>query len=592
MKRIKRIVRVVLVFIIILTTSACINMHKGETFEKFSNDFFLSIIGYDEITINNLFKDREAFGFEHYDPSLPEPYVPSGSGGSVIGDFLGISVQGYLKRLAEFDFDTLTKDQQITYLIIKDVLERSQKKETYMYYLDSSYLGSYLGYQAQLPLLFAEYSFYDVDDIESYIKIVNLVEPTFEKYYQFEVEKADKGYGMPDFVIDKVIAQCERITNDIDDHFLIPVFNDKIDGLDFLSESEKSRYKNLHEVAIKTSFYNGYIYLKDNLSNLKGRATNNQGLYHYEGGKEFYQFLFNQVTGYDIKVDDALSYLENNLRKRIISYVNLLQNNEGLVEEINQTILLDFDSPMDLVNYHREHIKTSFPSIDDYDIDVSVKYIHKSMENNFSPAAYVISPIDETSSEFIYLNAKSVNDRPNYLFVTLAHEGFPGHLYQNVYFKNQEVNIIRKVLRNIGYVEGWATYAEMYSYRFSEANPTVVEAIKLNDEINGIITAILDICIHYLGYGYDDIISYLETNLGPTNPEVDYQALYNQLVEVPTNSQQYFFTYLKFVDMYEKAQKKLGTSFNEKEYHKLILDLGPIPLKFVEQEVDKYLASK
>ena len=47
-----------------------------------------------------------------------------------------------------------------------------------------------------------------------------------------------------------------------------------------------------------------------------------------------------------------------------------------------------------------------------------------------------------------------------------------------MYFKNQEVNIIRKVLRNIGYVEGWATYAEMYSYRFSEANPTVVEAIK------------------------------------------------------------------------------------------------------------------
>ena len=51
---------------------------------------------------------------------------------------------------------------------------------------------------------------------------MNLVEPTFEKYYQFEVEKADKGYGMPDFVIDKVIAQCEKITNDIDDHFLIP----------------------------------------------------------------------------------------------------------------------------------------------------------------------------------------------------------------------------------------------------------------------------------------------------------------------------------------------------------------------------------
>ena len=38
---------------------------------------------------------------------------------------------------------------------------------------------------------------------------------------------------------------------------------------------------------------------------------------------------------------------------------------------------------------------------------------HKSMENNFSPALCYF-PIDETSSEFIYLNAKSVNDRPNF----------------------------------------------------------------------------------------------------------------------------------------------------------------------------------
>lgn len=591
MNKIKKIVRILLVIIIGFSTTACVNIHKGETFEKFSSDFFFAVIGFDEITINHLMKDRAAFGFEHYEPSLPEPYVPEGDGGSIIGDLLGISVKGFLNRLNAFDYDTLSQDEQITYLIIKDVLERSKTKEKYMYYLDSSYLGSYLGYQAQLPLLFSEYKFYDQTDVENYLKIVELVEVTFQKYYEFEEDKADLGYGMPDFVIDKVIAQCAEVTSDIDNYFLIPVFNEKIEKLDFLEESEKSRFVNLHEIAIKGSFYRGYQYLQDHLPNLKGRATNNQGLAHYEGGKEFYQYLFNQVTGYDIPVADAIVYLEDEFQERLLEYINLRQNHPDITDEVlNNTLLLDFDNPDTLLTYHQDHIKASFPSIDKYQIDVSIKYIHESMENHFSPAAYVISPIDETSNEFIYLNGKSINNRQNYLFTTLAHEGFPGHLYQNVYFKNQDVNIVRKVIRSIGYVEGWATYAEMYSYRFSDADQTVVNIIKLYDEIIAIASAILDVSIHYLGFSVNDIDNYLRTNLGLEQPNVE--AVFQQLVEIPTNYQQYIFTYLKFVDMYEKAKNTLGESFNEKEFHQLILDLGPIPLKFVEIKVDEYLLAQ
>lgn len=588
MNRIKKITRILLVIIIGLSTTACF-LHKGETFQKFSNDFFYAVIGYDELTINNLIKDRAAFGFEHYEPELPEPYVPS-EGGSVIGDLLGISVQGFLKRLEAFDFDSLNEDEQITYLIIKDILVRSKNKKTYMYYLDSSYLGSYLGYQAQLPLLFAEYNFYDKTDVENYIKLVELVENTFKNYYNFEVEKADLGYGMPDFVIDKVVNQCISVISDIDNYFLISVFNDKIDQLDFLDDLEKMRFKNLHETAIKGSFYRGYEYLKNNLPNLKGRATNNQGLAHYEGGKEFYQYLFNQVTGYDISVDDALVYLEGKLNEKMNALYSLYENNPDLTREVlENTLLLDFDTPEQLLAFHRTQMKDYFPSIDQYDIDISIQYIHPSMENHFSPAAYIISPIDETSHEFIYLNGKSIDNRQNYLFTTLAHEGFPGHLYQNVYFKNKDVNIIRKVLRNIGYVEGWATYAEMFAYRFSDADPVVVEALKLNDEISLIVSAILDMSVHYYGFSVSDFGDYLnQLGFQVANVEASYQ----QLVEIPTNYQQYVFTYLKLVDMYEKVKNALSERFNDLELHQLILDLGPIPLKLVEKKVDEYLASK
>ena len=63
------------------------------------------------------------------------------------------------------------------------------------------------------------------------------------------------------------------------------------------------------------------------------------------------------------------------------------------------------------------------------------------------------------------------------------------------------------------------------------------------------------------------------------------QAAYNQLVEIPTNYQQYFFTYLKICDMYDTVNNKLGSNFNAKEFHKYILDCGPAPLRFVEEVV-------
>ena len=80
-----------------------------------------------------------------------------------------------------------------------------------------------------------------------------------------------------------------------------------------------------------------------------------------------------------------------------------------------------------------------FPSLN-YQPEIVVKFIDKAMEEHFSPAAYMTSAIDNLEKEYIYLNGSSVLTdgvyKYNYLYTTLAHEGLPGHLYQNVYFKS------------------------------------------------------------------------------------------------------------------------------------------------------------
>ena len=165
-------------------------------------------------------------------------------------------------------------------------------------------------------------------------------------------------------------------------------------------------------------------------------------------------------------------------------------------------------------------------------------------------------------------------------------------MYQNIYFKTQDVNMIRKVLKNSGYQEGWATYVELYMYNFVEGvDANIIEYLRNYDILNGVLTARLDMGIHYEGWTIEETQAYLSRYFTGYTYEAT-ERIFQQLVEVPTNSQTYYYTYFKICDMYERCEQALGEKFNVEEFHKLILDCGPVPLRFVEVVVDEYIEDK
>ena len=125
-----------------------------------------------------MFNDPTSFGLERYEPSLPTPGKTQALGLLMINLYFG--------QIKGFDYEELNEDQQITYDIIVDLLDNinAQNSNSDYSYLSNNYLGSYLGYQAQLPLLLAEYHFKDKLDVENYFKYLDLVEPTFQKYVE------------------------------------------------------------------------------------------------------------------------------------------------------------------------------------------------------------------------------------------------------------------------------------------------------------------------------------------------------------------------------------------------------------------------
>ncbi len=584
MKTYKKIFICLLFLLLPFILTSCNPFQKEadpSTFDDYTNDLFFLIMGDDEFTNHFLFKNPENYGLsEHSSISLPTPAISSN-----LSKFL---INSFFSDLKRYDYNKLNFDQQMTYNILTNLIDSINSETKEMSYLDSTYLGSYLGYQAQLPLLLSEYRFDDMNDINNYFAFIDLVPETFKSYVDFEIEKASEGYGMPDFVIDNVIDQCNEFINDVDNHFLIKTFPERLDNLNFtIDKNTKNELITINIQKVKGPLAEGYQYIKDNLGTIYGKAKNNLGLYYYKEGKDYYTHLFKQETGYDIKIEDAIIYIEEKLNSSYNKLINLVKNNPDLLDKLENSPLMT-STPIEQINSFKENIKGIFPDIETYP-NINIKYIDKSMENHFSPAAYINSPIDDFTNEFIYLNNASIDGDYNYLYHTLAHEGIPGHLYQNIYFKQQDTNIIRKILKSSGYTEGWATYTEMYSFNFcNDEDKITAEYLKLNDEVLGALQCRLDMGIHYEGWDAQKVLECLNKYSDNYTLETA-QAILEQLIEIPTNSQIYFFTYFKIVDMYNRTKTALKENFNELEFHKLILDCGPVPLRYVETIVDNYI---
>ena len=262
-----------------------IDNQRDADFDVFLDDFLVLLFEGDQMSINFFFVNPENYGLEHYDAELPiyekvEDYEAEMQ-----------EVQTIIDELHAFSTKALSFEQLISYEIIDEYLNYIISITDNMQYMTNGYLGSYLGYQSNLPLDLAEYKFRNEQDIKDFISYLETAQVAFESYYQFCVDQNAKGYGLTDTAIDNVVSQCQKFYDEKDNHYLVAIFNDKIDNITFdLSDEQIAAYKAQCKTAIEEDLCNAYKYVADNLPNLKGADIIEGGLYNYgEEGLEYYR---------------------------------------------------------------------------------------------------------------------------------------------------------------------------------------------------------------------------------------------------------------------------------------------------------------
>ncbi|MBO4473298.1 MAG: DUF885 family protein, partial [Clostridiales bacterium] len=445
------------------------------------------------------------------------------------------------------------------------------------------------GINVDLPILFATLIFDDVADAERYLTMLADVEEYLGSLLLYEQMRAEKGWSLPDEILEGdegVLHSIEVVFKDHEGNYMYTTFEERVNALNTDDATKQDLIKRNKEI-LDNSFFPGYEALYEGMKELVGTAKTSGKICEMEGGKEFYEKFFQYRSGTNLTIPEAKAVLEQAMYDDITELQTLYA---GMTDEQIKQLDLDHEYSKgtfeENVEYCKEIIKTDFPDIGD--VKYIAYHIPEEMKDNAAPAAYVCTPIDDIDKNVLLINDYS--DGVGGLLPTVAHESFPGHLFQTVYQLQNLNNYYQKGM-SIAYMEGWSTYCEDYIIKLTDYDYDVYHAnyIYMDLILNYIISAYVDICVHYDGWGKDEIADYYEQFFGKAMAKRIADAYYDMTIEIPFYAAPYTFGNIYCNKIIDDAVEQFGGSYSMKEIHTAYLDMGQSYFELLQEYMPAYV---
>ncbi len=627
----------------LVANPASILQTEEQRFVSFTEEVFREELSQSTLNLHYLIANPSEYG-------LGDTEVTLGSSSLEAREAALAALENYQESLSAFDYEKLSEKRQLTYDVFADYLETELSAAEFLLYDEP--LGPTLGVQAQLPILLAEYAFRTKGDIEDYLTLLAQIPDYFDSILSFEQKKSEAGLFMSSECALNVIEQCLDFASDTDDHYLIEIFDEKIDAVSNLTADEKIAYKARNQAILAEYVLPAWQSLAAGLAALEGTGTNEMGLYYCPDGQDYYEYLVKSNVGDSRSIEEIEEQIKTQMVADYAAMQELLvtegeasgtanaENTAYSVSLVIQSLAYmsrsvsgdagfsgevfadssgtdessEGNTPASMLEDLRQKITADFPLLPA--VSCEIKYVHESLQAYLSPAFYLTPTIDDYTANVIYINPAGDYSGVD-LYTTLAHEGYPGHLYQSVYFASQSPDLLRSLLDVGGYTEGWATYVELYAYTLYDSgsvgnadsdssqsqssrnsqssqsydgNASIsrtasagtgnhnTEISRLNRSFTLGLASLLDIGIHYRGYTREEVSAFL-TALGFSDETAD--SLYTAILEAPANYLQYYVGYLDFVTLRDTLAETVD-SFTLKSFHQAVLEIGPAPFDILE----------
>lgn len=577
----KRTLGILLTFsiLLLLGTFFYSQHHTSQTedqrFENYTDQLFRQELSGNTLSLHYTLKNPATYNIVNSSVSLGTYQTDTSN--------LSASLENSLSLLHSYDKTKLSKRNQATYEILENHLSYSLKSSQYLLYEEP--LASLTGAQAQLPILLSEYQFYTKQDVDTYLALLAETPEYFASILDFEEEKAKHGLFMSKPQADAIIDECETFINLQNNNFLYSSFEQRLQTLN-LPKKEKDAYVEKNVDSIKQYVYPAYEQLMQGLHELKNSGTNSGGLCHLPKGDKYYELLTAIETGSSRSIPELQELTKKHIAEDLASIQKTLSSlstetpspSSDLFK--SQGVVLEDSNPASILSSLRGNLSGHFPAPPN--VNVQIKYVSQEMQNFLSPAFYLIPALDNTEENIIYINNGHISDDLS-LYTTLAHEGYPGHLYQTTYFASKNPSPIRHLLDCGGYTEGWATYSEMLSYYFAPIKKTQATLMQKNSSILLGLYALADMGIHYDGWSLLDTTTFFR-GYGITDTKA-IEEIYQLILSDPANYLKYYIGYVEFLELKKEAMTLWGKEFTQERFHKAVLDMGPAPFDLIRKYI-------
>lgn len=560
-KKISLLLTVTLLFALAALASCSRGSKSADAkFEAYTDNLFCQEVSSNTISLHYTLENPSDYGIDKAPVSF----------GSCSTDTAAISAsaENALASLHAHNRAQLSDKNKLTYDILDNYLSTSLDEAGYALYDEP--LAPLTGTQAQLPVLLSEYQFNSTGDIDTYLTLMTKLPEYFESIIAFEQAKSEKGLFMASYSADDIIDECNAFIKMGDDNYLYSSFTERLDAMK-LDKADYDDYVKRNRENIKEYIYPSYKKLADSLKALRTTGKNNNGLCYLPDGRDYYELVVKRETGSSRTVNELKELTQSQILEDLTAMQQILTSSSKETFSNAAPSLEDTD-PTSILSNLKSKLKGSFP--DPPDVSTEIKYVQKSMEEYLSPAFFMVPAIDSTTNNVIYINQGHMPDDLS-LFTTLAHEGYPGHLYQTVYFQNLKPDPIRNLLNFGGYTEGWATYTEMLSYYYAPLPKEQAALLQRNTSVILGLYALADMGIHYDGWKLADTVSFFrQYGIEDANT---VESIYDLIISDPANYLKYYIGYVEFMELKKEAIDKWGDSFTQENFHKKVLTAGPAP---------------
>ena len=515
--------------------------------------------------------------------------------------------------IQRYDESKLKGEDKLTYELMRWYFEQNLRGHRFEYHWAANpvFMGPYpinhvFGVQVDLiNFLCTDHKISNRFSLRRYLQRLQLVRWKLSGLQESQQVRLVEGILPPRFVLEKSLAQIvDFLAKPIEENPLYTSFIFRMAETGRFNERSQQRWGERVQSLIKSEVLPAYRDLRDYISSILALAPDDDGVWRFTDGREYYAFLLRNHTTTDLTAEEVyqigvseVARLEDEIRK-ILKEMGLPSDNPGAQmqalrmdqayhyppDENRRTLILkDYQSILDEVN---ERLPEWF--IQGSLKEVSVKRLPDFKEPD-SPIAYAQAPaMDGSRPGIMWINLRDPDNVYQWGMRTLAyHEGLPGHIYQLAQAqKIKGLPTFRKAFSFNAYTEGWALYAEWLGWEVGLGDaPSNLG--RLQALLWRAVRLVVDTGLHTRQWTQEEAITYMVNKTGL--PERDVTTEVERYIVMPGQACAYYLGYLKILALRQKAKSMLGSAFDLKEFHQVILNHGSLPLSLLETVVNAYM---